>query len=493
MTPLLNNLRALTGLRLNLKSIAFVLLFCFNIAGVKAQQGQPAITYRNGFWNTYHTNPDSALFYARKLVKQANYEPFLREALHQDLFSFFLDATKEKMKAKVGKDQLIAWETDFNSLQSFHYKTIVKLHDSKINELVYNVEPLYHFASIQQNLKDSVQVEDFTRSFITSFKTQKNLYQNSSATYGLFIYRMLEKDKRFTQVANELLTTLVTVLATSQSSERVDGYTQKLRERAWFRCVYSCANYFKANQLIKTGSEQDALTYLKTATEYSPDLTDMNNYRGYYIDAMYLPEAVPNRVYTMYINQLKKNPSNYDEVLRVLSQVAFRNPIGFKEQLKSFYNQYYVANGDFATFWQKQLNSNLVKAPAFKIKGLDGKKYTSEAVAGKWKLVDFWGTWCRPCREEHPTLEKMYTGKAGSFFDKVELITIACLDEEEKVSNYQKLFQYTFPVAMSDLKIEKQFNVTTYPTKILISPEGNALTIPFGMDWVNYIKLYVSN
>jgi thiol-disulfide isomerase/thioredoxin len=253
------------------------------------------------------------------------------------------------------------------------------------------------------------------------------------------------------------------------------------------------ANYFKSNQLLKTGSEEEALKYLKTSAEYSADLTDMNNYRGYYTEAKHLMEAGPHYIYTSYIKQLKKNPSNNDEVLKALSQMAFRNPTGFKEQLRTFYAQNYSTNGDFGAFWQKQLNSQLLKAPAFKIKGLDGTKYSSEVPTGKWKLMDFWGTWCGPCREEHPALEKMYTGRAESFFNNVDLITIACLDEEENVSNYQKLFRYTFPVAMSDLKIEKQFNVTTYPTKILISPEGNALTIPFGMDWVNYIKQYVSN
>jgi hypothetical protein len=112
MTPLLNESRTFIKLQLKLKSIAFVLLFCLIIIEVRAQQSQPAITYRNGFWNTYHTNPDSALFYARKLVKQADHEPFLREALQQDLFLLFLDANKQKMMAKVGKDQLTAWETD---------------------------------------------------------------------------------------------------------------------------------------------------------------------------------------------------------------------------------------------------------------------------------------------------------------------------------------------------------------------------------------------
>ncbi len=49
---------------------------------------------------------------------------------------------------------------------------------------------------------------------------------------------------------------------------------------------------------------------------------------------------------------------------------------------------------------------------------------------------------------------------------------------------------FSFPVAMSDSKIENNFSVQGYPTKILITPKGKYITIPFGIDWRNFIKQY---
>ena len=51
-------------------------------------------------------------------------------------------------------------------------------------------------------------------------------------------------------------------------------------------------------------------------------------------------------------------------------------------------------------------------------------------------------------------------------------------------------FKYTFPVAMEDQKILSTYNVHGFPTKALITPEGNYLVIPFNSDWVAFIDRY---
>lgn len=49
---------------------------------------------------------------------------------------------------------------------------------------------------------------------------------------------------------------------------------------------------------------------------------------------------------------------------------------------------------------------------------------------------------------------------------------------------------YTFPVSEIDKQTNDLFEVSGYPTKILISPDGNFIKIPFGVDWKTYIKNY---
>jgi hypothetical protein len=68
------------------------------------------------------------------------------------------------------------------------------------------------------------------------------------------------------------------------------------------------------------------------------------------------------------------------------------------------------------------------------------------------------------------------------------MLTIACRDHADDVTNYMNSKKYTFPVAMADGLIEKTYNINSYPSKILISPQGKYVVIPFGIDWVDYIR-----
>jgi hypothetical protein len=43
---------------------------------------------------------------------------------------------------------------------------------------------------------------------------------------------------------------------------------------------------------------------------------------------------------------------------------------------------------------------------------------------------------------------------------------------------------------MADSNIEKNYNISSYPSKILITPQGKFLVVPFGTDWVDFIKKY---
>lgn len=78
-----------------------------------------------------------------------------------------------------------------------------------------------------------------------------------------------------------------------------------------------------------------------------------------------------------------------------------------------------------------------------------------------------------------------------TYSSKIGLMTIACMDTEAAVTKYMKEKNFSFPVSMSDGKVQTVFPVTGYPTKILINPEGKYTTIPFGIKkWVEFVKEY---
>ena len=52
----------------------------------------------------------------------------------------------------------------------------------------------------------------------------------------------------------------------------------------------------------------------------------------------------------------------------------------------------------------------------FELPGLDGKTYRLSEYRGKWVLVNYWATWCPPCREELPELEIFYNNHKETYF-----------------------------------------------------------------------------
>ncbi len=144
----------------------------------------------------------------------------------------------------------------------------------------------------------------------------------------------------------------------------------------------------------------------------------------------------------------------------------------------------------FNNYWIEAIDINAKIAPSISLNLLDKKLFSSKKLLGRWILVDFWGTWCRPCREEHPDLQKFYQSIVLKNPNKISLLTIACRDIDKNVRAYIKEKNFSFPVELSDNKVENIYSVQGYPTKILITPKGKYITVPSGTDWINFVKQY---
>lgn len=116
-------------------------------------------------------------------------------------------------------------------------------------------------------------------------------------------------------------------------------------------------------------------------------------------------------------------------------------------------------------------SSDLVGKPAldFKLDALDGKTYRLENLRGKVVLIDFWATWCPPCRKELPAIEKIYReyGEKG-------LVVLAVTSEPERVAaSFIEKHGYTFPVLIdAEQTAYDLYAVRSIPVVIVIDRQG---------------------
>ncbi len=105
----------------------------------------------------------------------------------------------------------------------------------------------------------------------------------------------------------------------------------------------------------------------------------------------------------------------------------------------------------------------------FSLKDLTGKTWTFSGLRGKVVLVNFWATWCPPCRKEMPDLEALYEKFAGQ-----ELVILGISDEEAaKVEPFIRKRKVTFPVLLDPKrKVYEMFVVEGIPKSFIYDRDG---------------------
>lgn len=108
-------------------------------------------------------------------------------------------------------------------------------------------------------------------------------------------------------------------------------------------------------------------------------------------------------------------------------------------------------------------------APGFALPTLDGQTVSLDELRGQPLVLNFWATWCSPCRMEMPYLQAAFNQKG----EEVRFIAINLGDNEEKARQFVQYMRMSFTVALDlDLAVGNAYNVRYIPTTFLIDKEG---------------------
>ncbi|PWS28620.1 thioredoxin [Pedobacter yonginense] len=193
--------------------------------------------------------------------------------------------------------------------------------------------------------------------------------------------------------------------------------------------------------------------------------THLNSFMGLY-------------TYNLYVLDSKFDPAQVEPLFKKFSASLQSSPLGTRTAEK-------IEIGK-----RKQAG---VKATDFTQMDMNGKPFTLSSLRGKYVLVDFWASWCVPCRAENPYVVKAYNALKDKNF---EIVSVSL--DQGKAAWLAAIKADGMPwIHVSDLKywknaVAEMYGISSVPQNILINPEGVIIAKNLrGDDLLNKIQAYI--
>ncbi|GAB3926914.1 redoxin domain-containing protein [Mucilaginibacter myungsuensis] len=342
--------------------------------------------------------------------------------------------------------------------------------DPKYTEVI---RPLSLWATAKKQSNDAALLSRTADEFAKM--TDKEILAGNGSRYALLVYQLLAKTTDTAKSNAYLANTIARLQRYADDTTNTRRYADQN--------MLAGAYYLKYLAQEKAG-DASAVKSLAIAAKYSPRSPKEKAYTSFY-DRVFLKTKESYR--ELFIEKLLKS-GNEDEALAMFAEHVNAMPENI-EETKKLYTQKFP-DRDFKKFFTDKIMTQWAIAPDFAMKGWDGKPYALADHKGKWLVLDFWGTWCGPCREELPVVNKFSTEVAEGKYPNVDFLSISCYDTDKKVKDFLEENKYSLPVAMSDGKVQGNYKISGYPSKIIISPEGKMIKVDFGKDWRGVIKSF---
>lgn len=114
--------------------------------------------------------------------------------------------------------------------------------------------------------------------------------------------------------------------------------------------------------------------------------------------------------------------------------------------------------------------------PDFTLTSLDGESYTLASLRGKVVLIDFWATWCPPCRNSIPHLISLYE----KYKDRGFIVLGISLEDKMTLESFRSTANITYPILLGTNEVAKAYDVTSIPKSIFVDKSGKTRKVQVG-------------
>jgi peroxiredoxin len=120
--------------------------------------------------------------------------------------------------------------------------------------------------------------------------------------------------------------------------------------------------------------------------------------------------------------------------------------------------------------------------PPLALVDLQGRTHRLEQYRGKVVLINFWATWCEPCREEMPSIRRLRDAFAGKPF---EVLAVNLAEPESRIQRFMQQTPLDFPVLLDrDTNAAKAWKARILPATFIVGPDGRIRYHHLGeLDW----------
>lgn len=117
--------------------------------------------------------------------------------------------------------------------------------------------------------------------------------------------------------------------------------------------------------------------------------------------------------------------------------------------------------------------TNKPQAPDFSLKDVEGKTHKLSDYRGKVVMLNFWASWCPPCRYELPSMERAYQKLKDH---GVEFLAINLGEDADTIFTFTADYPVTFPLLMDiDTSVSENYPVIGLPTSYFVGPDGRLI------------------